>query len=183
MVLLVEGPKGLSKRNQCLTAPRTPFRVVLFGFGRARLTAKCGCSTIQPIRIHLFAITLPHILPSCEPVLPYSSSLLVGVFIAIAMSCAKSLTFISRNRSLTALSSVGVPSRTILSRTATAAFSTSTHKAATPAGPPPSGFRLPPTRRWDQSKESSLDKASKYFLLTEIMRGMYVVLEQFFRPP
>jgi NADH dehydrogenase (ubiquinone) Fe-S protein 8 len=28
-----------------------------------------------------------------------------------------------------------------------------------------------------------MDKASNYFLLTEIFRGMYVVLEQFFRPP
>ena len=99
------------------------------------------------------------------------------------MSCAKSLTFISRNRTITALSSVGVPNRTILSRTATAAFSSSTHKAATPAGPPPSGFRLPPTQRWDQSTESALNKAGKYFLLSEIVRGMYVVLEQFFRPP
>ena len=99
------------------------------------------------------------------------------------MSHAKSLTFMSRSRTVSVLSSVGVPNRTILSRTATAVFSSSTHKAATPAGPPPSGFRLPPPRRWDQSKESSLDKAGKYFLLTEIVRGMYVVLEQFFRPP
>jgi hypothetical protein len=28
-----------------------------------------------------------------------------------------------------------------------------------------------------------MDKASNYFLLTEMFRGMYVVLEQFFRPP
>lgn len=64
-----------------------------------------------------------------------------------------------------------------------APFSTSVARAATPAGPPPSGFRLPPPKRWDQSGESSLDKASKYFLMAEIFRGMYVVLEQFFRPP
>jgi NADH dehydrogenase (ubiquinone) Fe-S protein 8 len=37
--------------------------------------------------------------------------------------------------------------------------------------------------RWDEEEESTLDKASKYFLMTEIFRGMYVVLEQFFRPP
>ncbi|KAI9731465.1 MAG: hypothetical protein M1818_007855 [Claussenomyces sp. TS43310] len=54
---------------------------------------------------------------------------------------------------------------------------------ATPSGPPPSGFRLPKPQRWDQSKESGLDKAGKYFLMTEMARGMYVVLEQFFRPP
>ena len=28
-----------------------------------------------------------------------------------------------------------------------------------------------------------MDKASNYFLLREMMRGMYVVMEQFFRPP
>ena|SRR5436190_20755539 len=66
--------------------------------------------------------------------------------------------------------------------TSSAAFSVSTFRAATPAGPPPAGFRLPPRQRWDQG-ESSLDKAGKYFLLAEIFRGMYVVLEQFFRPP
>lgn len=65
-----------------------------------------------------------------------------------------------------------------------AAFSTSGLRAyATPSGPPPQGFRLPKPERWDQSKESTLDKAGKYFLLTEMARGMYVVLEQYFRPP
>ncbi|KAK2744398.1 hypothetical protein FQN57_004295 [Myotisia sp. PD_48] len=64
-----------------------------------------------------------------------------------------------------------------------AAFSTSPIRAATPAGPPPAGFRLPPPKRWDQGEESSLDNAGKYFLLAELFRGMYVVLEQFFRPP
>lgn len=66
---------------------------------------------------------------------------------------------------------------------ATALFSTSVPRAALPAGPPPSGFRLPAPKRWDQGAEGSLDKAGKYFLLTEMMRGMYVVLEQFFRAP
>jgi NADH dehydrogenase (ubiquinone) Fe-S protein 8 len=28
-----------------------------------------------------------------------------------------------------------------------------------------------------------LDRAGKYFLLMEMFRGMYVSLEQFFRPP
>ncbi|KAJ5364243.1 NADH-ubiquinone oxidoreductase 23 kDa subunit [Penicillium cataractarum] len=65
----------------------------------------------------------------------------------------------------------------------TANFSSSVSRAATPAGPPQPGFRLPPPTRWDQGSESSLDKASKYFLMAEIFRGMYVVLEQFFRPP
>ena len=67
--------------------------------------------------------------------------------------------------------------------TSCAAFSSSARHAATPYGPPPAGFRLPQKERWDESKESSLDKAGKYFLMTEMLRGMYVVLEQFFRPP
>lgn len=65
----------------------------------------------------------------------------------------------------------------------TANFSSSATRAATPAGPPQPDFRLPPPKRWDQGAESSLDKASKYFLLAEIFRGMYVTLEQYFKPP
>ena len=65
----------------------------------------------------------------------------------------------------------------------TANFSSSVSRAATPAGPPQPGFRLPPPKRWDQGSESAIDKATKYFLLAEMMRGMYVVLEQYFRPP
>jgi NADH dehydrogenase (ubiquinone) Fe-S protein 8 len=34
-----------------------------------------------------------------------------------------------------------------------------------------------------QKQDSILDIAGKTFLLTEMVRGMYVVLEQFFRPP
>src|SRR5271169_4739494 len=65
---------------------------------------------------------------------------------------------------------------------AVAQFHTSSSRNATPIGPPPKGFRLPPPQRFDEG-ESSMDKASNYFLLTEMFRGMYVVLEQFFRPP
>lgn len=54
---------------------------------------------------------------------------------------------------------------------------------ATPSGPPPKNFRLKPPVSWDQETESTLDKVGKYFLLTEMFRGMYVLLEQFFRPP
>lgn len=42
---------------------------------------------------------------------------------------------------------------------------------------------MPRKERWDEGKQSSLDKAGTFFLMTEMMRGMYVVLEQFFRPP
>lgn len=65
---------------------------------------------------------------------------------------------------------------------ATASFSTSSNKRALPTGPPPSNFRLPKPKRWSEG-EGALDKAGNYFLLTEMFRGMYVVLEQFFRPP
>jgi NADH dehydrogenase (ubiquinone) Fe-S protein 8 len=41
---------------------------------------------------------------------------------------------------------------------------------------------LPKPKRFYEG-EGALDKASNYFLLTEMFRGMYVVMEQFFRPP
>jgi NADH dehydrogenase (ubiquinone) Fe-S protein 8 len=54
---------------------------------------------------------------------------------------------------------------------------------ATPSGPPPKGYRLKPAPSWDQEKEGTFDRIGKYFLLTEMARGMYVLLEQFFRSP
>ncbi|KAH7017998.1 uncharacterized protein B0I36DRAFT_377411 [Microdochium trichocladiopsis] len=54
---------------------------------------------------------------------------------------------------------------------------------ATPMGPPPKGFRLEKTKTWEDDPESTLDKAGRYFLLSEMFRGMYVALEQYFRPP
>ncbi|KAK4936620.1 ndufs8, ubiquinone oxidoreductase 23 kd subunit [Elasticomyces elasticus] len=65
---------------------------------------------------------------------------------------------------------------------ATAQFHTSSPRNALPSGPPPQGYRLPRPKRWDEG-ENVADKASNYFLLTEMMRGMYVVMEQFFRAP
>lgn len=65
----------------------------------------------------------------------------------------------------------------------TANFSSSVRRPALPSGPPPPGYRIPPPKRWDQGDEPALDKASNYFLISEMFRGMYVVLEQFFRPP
>ena len=64
-----------------------------------------------------------------------------------------------------------------------ALFSTTARLTATPHGPPPKGFRLPPPIRWYEKKESLLDQAGRYFLLTEMLRGMWVLMEQFFRPP
>ena len=54
---------------------------------------------------------------------------------------------------------------------------------ATPMGPPPKNFRLKPQPEWDQEKEGTFERAGKYFLMTEMARGMYVLMEQFFRPP
>lgn len=47
----------------------------------------------------------------------------------------------------------------------------------------PLGFRLPNQASWEDSHESALSKATKWFLLSEMFRGMYVVLEHFFRAP
>ncbi|KAL9598774.1 MAG: hypothetical protein Q9219_004271 [cf. Caloplaca sp. 3 TL-2023] len=99
------------------------------------------------------------------------------------MAIPRSLTMLSRARPTSISVSTLLPARTTLSPHGAAFFSTSSFRAATPAGPPPSGFRLPRARRWDESKETSLDKAANYFLMTEMVRGMYVVLEQYFRPP
>ncbi|MCJ1299029.1 hypothetical protein MMC08_001820 [Hypocenomyce scalaris] len=99
------------------------------------------------------------------------------------MASARSLTALARARPSAVLTNTVTSRQFKPTTTATAAFSLSAFRAATPAGPPPQGFRLPRTERWDEGKESSLDKAGKYFLMTELMRGMYVVLEQFFRPP
>jgi len=100
------------------------------------------------------------------------------------MAPPRTLIMLSRSTrpTTTALTTL-LSARTPCPRPITASFSSSAPLAATPAGPPPSGFRLPRVKRWDESKETALDKAGKYFLLSEMVRGMYVVLEQFFRPP
>lgn len=54
---------------------------------------------------------------------------------------------------------------------------------ATPRGPPPRDFRLSKRVEWHWDRDSTLDKMGKFFLLSEMARGMYVLLEQFFRPP
>lgn len=54
---------------------------------------------------------------------------------------------------------------------------------ATPNGPPPQNFRQSKRIEWSWDRESTLDRVGKYFLMTEMARGMYVLLEQFFRPP
>ena len=65
----------------------------------------------------------------------------------------------------------------------TSHFHTSARRHALPSGPPPDGYRMPKPSRWDTDGVAALDKAGKYFLFAEMFRGMWVVLEQFFRPP
>lgn len=54
---------------------------------------------------------------------------------------------------------------------------------ATPHGPPPANFRTSKPVQWTWDRDSTLDRMGKFFLMTEMARGMYVLLEQFFRPP
>ncbi|CAK7240807.1 MAG: ndufs8, ubiquinone oxidoreductase 23 kd subunit [Sporothrix thermara] len=54
---------------------------------------------------------------------------------------------------------------------------------ATPVRHLPKGFRITPRPEWDQEKEGTFDKIGKYFMLLEMARGMYILMEQFFRPP
>jgi NADH dehydrogenase (ubiquinone) Fe-S protein 8 len=54
---------------------------------------------------------------------------------------------------------------------------------ATPKGPPPANFRTSRPVEWHWEKDTTLDRLGKYFLMTEMARGMYVLLEQYFRPP
>jgi NADH dehydrogenase (ubiquinone) Fe-S protein 8 len=89
------------------------------------------------------------------------------------MSSPRALTALARSRSAYSLlhATAGRPA---------AAFSTSARRLE---GTSPAGFRIPTPRKWNEQKESLWDQAGKYFLLTEMARGMYVLLEQFFRPP
>lgn len=96
------------------------------------------------------------------------------------MATTRSLVMLARARPIPTPLAALLAARTT---SPAATFSTSPFRSAIPAAPPPQGFRLPRKDRWDEGKVSSLDKAGNYFLLTEMVRGMYVVLEQFFRPP
>ena len=99
------------------------------------------------------------------------------------MASRRYITALSYARPCSRPRTVPLYSRTTFPSCGAALFSTFASVAATPAGAPLKNFRLPRTQSWDESTETSLDKATKYFLLSEIVRGMYVVLEQFFRQP
>jgi len=98
------------------------------------------------------------------------------------MSSPRALTAFARSRPAFAILNNAATARTSFA-VAHHHFSTSSRRAATTEGPPPANFRLPKPERWNEKKESVWDQAGNYFLLTEMVRGMYVVLEQFFRPP
>lgn len=91
-----------------------------------------------------------------------------------AMSSPRALIALARSR----------PAHAFVARSA---FSTSARvqrvAGGSAEGAPPDGFRIAPPAKWNENKESVWDQAGKYFLLTEMARGMYVLLEQFFRPP
>ncbi|KAK3936329.1 hypothetical protein QBC46DRAFT_395360 [Diplogelasinospora grovesii] len=105
------------------------------------------------------------------------------------MPAAKALTSTATMNLLSSSTAARQLARTSILRTIAPAAAVSQALAvqrrsyATPSGPPPKGFRLSPPKEWDQEKEGTFDKVGKYFLLTEMARGMYVLLEQFFRPP
>lgn len=112
----------------------------------------------------------PHPSPSCRPRLHPSTatSKMQGLAISSGTAAVLSRQLLRRQPIPTA----SAVARIVAQRT-----------YATPSGPPPKGFRLPRKPNWDEEKESTLDRAGKYFLLLEMFRGMYVALEQFFRPP
>lgn len=47
----------------------------------------------------------------------------------------------------------------------------------------PQGFREVKPKTWEESSESALSKATKFFFLNEIARGMYICMEMYFRSP
>lgn len=96
------------------------------------------------------------------------------------MSAPRAITALARTARLQQRHATSIRASAIASR---AAFSSSARINATTEGAPPAGFRATRPPRWNERKDSVWDQAGNYFLLTEMLRGMYVVLEQFFRPP
>lgn len=119
----------------------------------------------------LACLDISHYPPAAAPNLNYSSAIIVTMFATSAASMAARQIPLARAPSTALFRSV--PVRALVAR----------RGYATPSGPPPKNFRLQPPKQWDQETESTLDKVGKYFLMTEMMRGMYILLEQFFRPP
>ncbi|KAH8146057.1 uncharacterized protein LAJ45_09979 [Morchella importuna] len=86
-----------------------------------------------------------------------------------------------------ALAAATRPTRPLIQRTVAPAAATHFAAAAAvrnyaTARTPIPGYRIGRAQTWEEG-ESSMDKAAKFFLMSEMVRGMYVVLEQFFRAP
>ena len=106
------------------------------------------------------------------------------------MATSRTLTTLLRQNAL----SLSVSTRTqtlpsILIRATSASFSTASSRFQNKGikyderpKAPGGTFRLSEKPGWGE-QEHTLDQAGRYFLMLEMMRGMYVVLEQFFRPP
>jgi NADH dehydrogenase (ubiquinone) Fe-S protein 8 len=54
---------------------------------------------------------------------------------------------------------------------------------ATPSGPPPPGFRTSKPVEFTWDRDNTPDRLGKTFLMTEMARGMWLLMEQYFRPP
>jgi NADH dehydrogenase (ubiquinone) Fe-S protein 8 len=98
------------------------------------------------------------------------------------MSSPRTMTALARSRAMRAIALHAARQTTFAS-----AFSTSSQRLRLAEngaqGSAPERFRLPTPDKWNENKESVWDQAGKYFLLTEMARGMWVLMEQFFRPP
>ena len=101
------------------------------------------------------------------------------------MSSPRALVALARSRptSHLLLTSARTAFATQQQRQQLASFTTTTRRTATPAGAPPANFRIPKPVRWNEKKDNVWDAAGNYFRLPEMVRGMWVVIEQFFRPP
>jgi NADH dehydrogenase (ubiquinone) Fe-S protein 8 len=100
----------------------------------------------------------------------------------LTMSSPRTMSVLARSRALRAIAFNASRQTTFAS-----AFSTSSQRLRLAEngsqGAAPERFRLPTPDKWNEKKESVWDQAGKYFLLTEMARGMWVLMEQFFRPP
>lgn len=97
------------------------------------------------------------------------------------MSAPRAVTALTRSQR--AILHRNVQSRCGVSIARIAPFTCNARHNATSEGSPPAGFRATREPTWKERKDSVWDQAGNYFMLTEMLRGMYVVLEQFFRPP
>jgi hypothetical protein len=141
---------------------------------------------VPPISVPLSSMTsllqsfpILHISSSASPPL-LSTTLNLSATMATALRPASRVLTRPTAPSQVLRQAQSIPS-SVLRATASSHFHTSTARYATASGPPPSGFRLPPENKFGHV--GLADKTSNYFLLGEMFRGMWILMEQFFRPP